>query len=305
MISVVIPLYNKEEYIASTLQSVLDQTYAQFEVLVVDDGSTDGSAEVVQRFNDARVQFISIPNSGVSVARNKGIELAKHDYIAFLDGDDSWAPTFLANMHAVIQEHPSRSLFASGRSSIFKDRKLRYAHEWLPAEGEVRELNHYQVISKYLPAINMSNSIVKKQMFASRGMFRKGQKNHEDHDLWLRLAVGEPIVYLHKNLSFYRKDVLTSASKGSYSTTDFCTYMRTIAEVAKVVTSEEKKYLQTYANRFILLTYLQYASQFTTSEEKEVYRLAKKITTGIYTFGISMQHYLPFKGAYPLLKRWK
>jgi len=90
MISVVIPLYNKESFITETIQSVLNQTFADFELILINDGSTDKSEPVVKTFNDHRIRYKSIANSGVSVARNTGIELAKFTWIAFLDADDYW-----------------------------------------------------------------------------------------------------------------------------------------------------------------------------------------------------------------------
>ena len=96
MISVVIPLYNKESFITETIQSVLNQTFADFELILINDGSTDKSEAVVKTFNDHRIRYKSIANSGVSVARNTGIELAKFTWIAFLDADDWWAPSFLS-----------------------------------------------------------------------------------------------------------------------------------------------------------------------------------------------------------------
>jgi len=84
MISIVIPLYNKESFIAKTIQSVLDQSFSNFELIVVNDGSTDTSEAIVRRFNDARLKVITIERSGVSVARNTGIEVSKSEWIAFL-----------------------------------------------------------------------------------------------------------------------------------------------------------------------------------------------------------------------------
>ena len=92
MFSVIIPLYNKEKSVSSTLQSVLNQTFKKFEVIVVDDGSTDGSYDVVKQFKDERIRLIQKENGGVSSARNRGIQETKYDHVAFLDADDVWEP---------------------------------------------------------------------------------------------------------------------------------------------------------------------------------------------------------------------
>jgi len=93
MFSVVIPLYNKERSVKNTIESVLNQTFQDFEVIVVNDGSTDNSLEVVKSFNDERIRIINQKNSGVSSARNRGIKEAKYEWIAFLDADDLWEIT--------------------------------------------------------------------------------------------------------------------------------------------------------------------------------------------------------------------
>jgi len=106
MVSVVIPLYNKEKNIFATINSVLEQTYSGFEIVVINDGSTDNSCEVVNRINDPRIRLITQNNLGVSKTRNRGVSEAKYEYVALLDGDDQWAPTFLEEMIALIEICP-------------------------------------------------------------------------------------------------------------------------------------------------------------------------------------------------------
>ncbi|MCH7785011.1 MAG: glycosyltransferase family 2 protein, partial [Bacteroidetes bacterium] len=120
MISVIIPLYNKDKFITKTIQSVLNQTFTDFELLIVNDGSTDNSLKIAQSFNDKRLKLISIENSGVSLARNTGIKAAKHNWIALLDADDWWAPTFLEEFIEAFKLFPNYNLFVVGRSRFFK-----------------------------------------------------------------------------------------------------------------------------------------------------------------------------------------
>ena len=114
MISVLIPLYNKSKSIVATISSVLSQTYKDFEILVVDDGSTDGSGEIIQSIKDDRIRYFRKKNGGVSSARNYGIEKAQYDWIALLDGDDLWKPIFLEEMVEMIQRYPKAALYGSG-----------------------------------------------------------------------------------------------------------------------------------------------------------------------------------------------
>src|SRR5690554_2358538 len=107
MFSVVIPLYNKEKYISLTLKSVLNQSFKDFEILIVNDGSTDRSVEVVKKFDDSRIRLVDQPNAGVSAARNKGIKEAKFDWVAFLDADDRWDVEFLSEIANAIKKYPN------------------------------------------------------------------------------------------------------------------------------------------------------------------------------------------------------
>ena len=104
--SIVIPLYNKENYIAETLQSVIEQTFKDFEIIIVNDCSTDKSLETVSDFKDPRINIINHNiNSGLSASRNTGIKNAEANYITFLDADDLWKPTFLEKINFLIENY--------------------------------------------------------------------------------------------------------------------------------------------------------------------------------------------------------
>ena len=102
MISVIIPLYNKEVYIKETIESVLNQTFQSFEIIVVNDGSNDGGPAIVNAFNDERIKLISTANGGVSSARNIGVAKSNYEFVAFLDADDKWLPNHLENINNLI-----------------------------------------------------------------------------------------------------------------------------------------------------------------------------------------------------------
>ena len=106
MISIVIPLYNKKELIVKTVQSILNQTYHNFEIIIVDDGSTDGSADEVKTIKDSRIRLISQKNSGVASARNRGIKESQGDFVAFIDADDLWSPDYLYTLISLTQNYP-------------------------------------------------------------------------------------------------------------------------------------------------------------------------------------------------------
>ncbi len=271
MISVVIPLYNKEAFIAETLESVLSQTYSNFEVIVVDDGSTDRSVPVVESFSDHRINLFKKRNEGVSVARNYGVDQAKYAWIAFLDADDWWAPTFLEEAVKGIDQFPEELIFATGRSRVFKDQVERYAHEMLPEEGTTSKMSYFEVISNHLPLVNSSNVLLRKALFLETGGFRPGMRQHEDHDLWIRLAANNEVVFINKELSYYRKNIKGSASAQPFASEDFIQYLHDIKAVYNQLSETEREYFSTYFHRFIAIRYFQSYGQYTKEERRALY----------------------------------
>lgn len=296
MISIVIPLYNKEDFITETIQSVLNQTFTDFELLIVNDGSSDASVEFVNNFKDDRIRVISIENSGVSVARNTGIKAAKHNWIALLDADDWWAPTFLEEMVAAILRFPEKKIFASGRSRVFQGFKERYQNKYLPKDSDTKVINYFKVISRYLPIINSSNVIIMKSHFDEAGFFRPGQGRHEDHDLWMRLSINNLVVFVNKNLSFYRKTGENTASQDSYSAKDFSNYLETLITVKSKVSEGDKAYFEKYYKRFTALVYLKYTDHYTIDERQTISKQLKLL------LGNTRWKLLKIVGALPLHK---
>ncbi len=305
MISVVIPLYNKEDHITETVQSVLNQTFADFELLIVNDGSTDGSLAVVSAISDPRINVITTENSGVSVARNTGIKAASHDWVAFLDADDWWDNTFLEEMTKGIKCYPEHKLFASGRSRVFNTEFERYENQFLPDDGMTDTVNYYRVISRFLPLINSSNVIIKKELFETAGYFRPGQRKHEDHDLWIRLAVGKEVIFVNKNLSFYRKTENDTASMTTYRAEDFCNYLSTMILVKEKITPQEQIYFEQYYNRYCVQVYLQFYGQYTNEEDKMVFTKFQQLLIGSPLWFVKTIKNLPLKRLYSLYKKIK
>jgi glycosyltransferase involved in cell wall biosynthesis len=117
--TIIIPLYNKEAHIKATLDSVLAQTFENFEVIIVNDGSTDRSMDIISTFKDKRIQIINKKNEGVSTARNLGIKNAKGDFIAFLDADDIWYPTHLEDLKNLIAHFPNCGLYCTAYETYY------------------------------------------------------------------------------------------------------------------------------------------------------------------------------------------
>src|SRR5690606_20866460 len=127
MFSVVIPLYNKELSIRNTIQSVLNQSYQNFEILIINDGSVDGSVDIVKNIKDERIRLNHQNNKGVYSARNKGIQEAKSEWIAFLDGDDLWEINHLEEVIKTMKVHPTEKVYVT--SFQYSDPRKMYKHK--------------------------------------------------------------------------------------------------------------------------------------------------------------------------------
>lgn len=207
-ISVVIPLYNKHDTVARALESVFAQTVQPFEIIVVNDGSTDGSELIVERINHTLVRLIHQPNAGVSAARNKGIDTAKGDWIAFLDADDEWKPEFLETMQMLSLTYPECKVVASAYElQDYKGKHKPIILRKIPFNGEHGILsNYFEVAACSHPPLWTSAVIVKKDALQGIGGFPVGIKAGEDLITWARLAVKFKIGYSLQLLSVFIQD---------------------------------------------------------------------------------------------------
>jgi glycosyltransferase involved in cell wall biosynthesis len=207
-VSVIIPLYNKKNSIVKTLLSVINQSVKPLEIIVVNDGSTDGSEILVEDMGNYLIKLIHQRNQGVSAARNKGIENAKGDWISFLDADDIWFYNFLETGLFLYNEFPGIQVIAS--SYLFQDihgsRKQAIGNK-IKFNGEYGLLvNYFEVASYSHPPICSNSIIVKKDTIKSIGCFPVGINSGEDLITWAKLAVKHQIVYCRKPLSIFIQD---------------------------------------------------------------------------------------------------
>jgi glycosyltransferase involved in cell wall biosynthesis len=215
--SVIIPLYNKAAYIERAIQSVLSQTFQEFELIVVDDGSTDDSSTqlsvISQQLSvdtpeiNKKVRVIQQQNQGVSTARNNGVKLAKYDYIAFLDADDSWELTYLEEMNGLIATYPNAGIYGSGYF-IVKNGKKRIAPIGVEQNFDRGLINYCKVYSKTLcMPLWTGATIIPKSIFDLENGFNPRLKLGEDFNLWIRVATKYPVAFLNIPLASYNQDV--------------------------------------------------------------------------------------------------
>jgi len=204
--SVIIPLYNKKNTVLRTIDSILKQSYNNFEIIVVNDGSIDGGEKIVESIIDPRITIINQKNAGVSFARNNGAKRAKYDYVTFLDADDTWMPNFLEEMCFLINTYPDAGLY--GANNYYKYPHSPVFTEDLKGFFQGKEYglitNYFKVFAelKKSPFL-ISSSCVHIDLFKAVGGFKVGVKLTEDSDFWCRIALTHDIAYSIRPSSIY------------------------------------------------------------------------------------------------------
>lgn len=263
MISVIIPLYNKVHTIINTLNSVLNQTYTDFEVIIVNDGSKDNSVKVInQNFIDKRIKIINQENAGVSAARNRGILESRGEWISFLDGDDEWLPNYLEEVNNAIKKYPLNGVIISGRfSQNFSTKQKTYniPNKYLNKINEIYFFENPHVYF-HISSTTIKSEVLKKN-YDSWGKFIEGQKSNEDFTFIFRIALHEKVTYIGKPLSIYNgmvENQATSILKKHQILNDNILFINTvISEYTNSKIHDRRfKIFMKYAIRHEILQYL-------------------------------------------------
>lgn len=226
--SIVIPLYNKANHIKATLQSALDQSFTHFEVIIVNDSSTDDSLDVVKTFTDERIQIHTIENNGVSYARNFGIEKATTNLIVFLDADDKWKPHHLEDLKVLHEEFPNCGMYAKAYVRKFKTFEINSVYNNIPTTNNWKGIVEDYFNNSMINSIALTSAVmIPKQTFKNTGNFNEAYNSGEDTDLWIRIVLKQPIAFYNKvsvihNISADNK--ITNSSLTNRNHADFNTY---------------------------------------------------------------------------------
>jgi glycosyltransferase involved in cell wall biosynthesis len=199
-ISVIIPAYNASRTVGTAVDSVLAQSFVDFELLVIDDGSQDGTAEVVQARDDPRVNCIRTENGGVSVARNRGLDLATGSYVAFLDADDVWEPTKLEQQHRAMSERPEVGLCFASTHHVDDDLQPTGLHP-APQRSDYTEA---LLLEGNIIAGSASSAMARTSLIDQAGRFDPRLSLCADWDMWLRVSVLTRVLPLSEALVLYR-----------------------------------------------------------------------------------------------------
>ncbi len=194
LVSIIIPTFNRSESLPRAVDSVLKQTFQDFELIVVDDGSTDKTCQLLASFNDPRIKYRFQPNRGVSSARNKGIRTSKGTFLSFLDSDDEWMRSKLEEQLESIEDNP--------------DYKIVHTDEmWFRNGQHINQKNKHRkyggwIFKHCLPlcVISPSSILMHRKVFAEIGMFNESFPVCEDYELWLRLSSKYKVLFIDKPL---------------------------------------------------------------------------------------------------------
>lgn len=200
-ISVVIPAYNASQYIAMAIDSVLDQTHRVDEIIVVDDGSTDKTQEVVARYEDKGVRYVRQPNQGSACARNTGIALASGKYIAFLDADDFWLPNKINQQVKTFEEKTDLALVSGDQIFWDQDRSFEKVREFSRRQWDTDSKK--QIIFENIVG-NPSMVMVKRSVLQQAGLFDPQIRFGDDWDMWIRVSEIGKIGFVQEPVAVYR-----------------------------------------------------------------------------------------------------
>ena len=235
-ISVVIPLYNKEKHIKNTIEHVLQQTYQDFEIVVLNDGSSDRSAEIVRSIKDERIKLYEQENQGASVTRNNAVKLAQNELVAFLDADDEWKENYLELLWELYSEYPNAVIYGTNYEIIEDGEKIILNFPGITEE--IGLIKSYFASGKVFTPLWTSAVMVKKSIFIELGGFPASCKICEDVDLWCRFACRGEIAYINMPLAIYRRDSTNMLSKS----TDASTYFPFLDDYVDLISEQDNRW---------------------------------------------------------------
>jgi glycosyltransferase involved in cell wall biosynthesis len=206
--SVIIPLLNKDPYIARAIESVLNQTIQDFEIIVIDGGSEDNGPKIVKEFNDPRIHFSVQSGKGVSNARNEAVHFAENVFIAFLDADDEWMPNHLETILRLIEKNPKAGMFTTAYKIQTPDGNIRWANykciPTAPWEGILPDYFRSGALGDY--PVWTSVVVIPRKIFHEMGGFPEGYWFGEDADLFGKIALKYPVAFSWEYGALYHWD---------------------------------------------------------------------------------------------------
>lgn len=291
--SVVIPLYNKRNYIKNTIQSVLNQSFQDFEIIVVDDGSKDDSYSVAQTIQSPKLRLIHQDNQGVAIARNTGVENARGEYIAFLDADDNWHSDYLETMDKLTEKFTESDIYVTAYRIVMA--KNRYHYSAHLSDTDTVLSSYWMTFQNAYDIVWTSATVIKKAAILMAGMFTPGEKIGQDLDLWARVACNNPVVaYSPKICVDYNRDAEQNARtrvKIAHPKAFLSVLEREIKDARW--TDEEKKWMLSKYNKKMTVYVFTSIMAGERKQAREVLKKWKSEYPNKYIFPLNIASFLP------------
>lgn len=299
-ISVVIPLYNKAFSIEKTIQFVLQQTFLDFEIIIINDGSTDNSAEIVENIIDDRIQLFHQENKGAASARNLGVEKSKGELIAFLDGDDSWENNHLEELHKLYQDFPDCGLYCS-RYQIKLAESKKIFPKFINVSENFRGILPDYFQSSMINRISLTSAIAIPKLIFEKYKFNPLVSSGQDLELFTQIAIKYPVGITNKTTVLYDFSIGNQLSKTPIT-------KKTLSDFSQFFQAEKenkslKAFLDLYRVEYALNFRTQGAIEKSNAYLKEVTsevplktRLLLKLPPFILKFLLHLKHFLRSKG---------
>ena len=261
LVSVVIPVFNKERYLARAIHSVLDQSYSNLELILVDDGSTDGSLAVIEGFVDERIRVLhrSPPGPGGYAARNPRFRAAKGDWIALLDADDSWFSNHLQRTMDISARFPDVPLISAARLSQMGDKQWldSFARRFTSQGPQVLYLSDYlRLVCKDMRAIGTNSLVVRRSALFEGDVFPEGRtKRSGDLYAWVQLMARLKVMVWSPHVASISFRDTGGVSRTS--TPSMSLFREMVADLTPFVEKQDVKWLKLYANKMIKYAWLE------------------------------------------------
>ncbi|MGY0393087.1 glycosyltransferase family 2 protein [Bizionia sp. KMM 8389] len=304
--SIVVSVYNKGKFIKNTIASVLNQSFQDFELIIVNDGSTDDSHKIITSFTDKRIRYFEQQNQGAAATRNFGIKQTKSELIALLDGDDIWLPDYLETISKTIKKHPNEQVFATAIAHKYKKKITPVSYNF-PIDGKTTLKNYFDN-SKDHTLLSSSSIVFYKTILNTTGYFDTSIISGQDTDLWIRIGMHYSIVFINQVHVYYTysNDSLSNTSLTVASKPKFDKYYKEESRNLKL-----KKFID--KNRFSLAilgkvtgdtkAYKFYKSQLNSRNLNFKQRILLNCPSSILKFLITLKTVKGKKVYYKPLKR--
>lgn len=271
LVSVIVPAYNVEKYLAPCLDSILNQTFSDFEIIIIDDGSTDRTPEVISKYSlDPRIRSHTQQNSGISVARNQGLKMSRGQYLCYIDSDDLITKDYLEKLITPLLQNPEIDITVCGYQEIYQTHSFH--HIPTPKISSGLQATQDFLIKQQDLDILIWNKMYRKNLFTDNHILYPAGQIHEDNLTTYKLFfAAKNIQYLEEELYFYQR-------RNSYITKNFTSTEKTLTRLkAKEQTAKEAKiYLRTpefklICNVSLILAYFAYIDNAITSHIDQKY----------------------------------